>query len=129
MKKFELRQIIKEEIKKVIKEARYPSGSPILPLGKVNVKTGSSPMFNIYDTWLDDGGDMHFEIWKTADNKYKIIFGAGDSAYEKIGTQEDFYHDQNFRNFGRWTLIDDGKLENLKNVTKYGSSIFGYVYK
>lgn len=129
MKKSELRNIIKEEIKKVIKEARYPSGSPILPLGKVNIKTGGSSMFNIYDVWLEDGDRMHFEIWKTYDNKYKAIFGSGNSAYEKVGTRSDFYHDQNFRPFGSWTLVDSGKLKDFKNVTKYGNSISGYVYK
>lgn len=44
-------------------------GNAILPLGKVDLRTGDSPMFNVYDTWLDDPDDDGgiVEVWR--DNK------------------------------------------------------------
>ena len=36
------------------------SGNAILPLGKVDLRTGESPMFNVYDTWNNEGT---VEIW------------------------------------------------------------------
>jgi len=41
-------------------------GNPILPLGKVDLRSGDSPMFNVYDTWLDDNSTT-VEVWR--DNK------------------------------------------------------------
>ena len=39
-------------------------GSPILPLGKVDLRTGDSPIFNVNDTWNNEGT---VEVWR--DNK------------------------------------------------------------
>lgn len=42
-------------------------GNPILPLGKVDLRSGDSPTFNVYDTWLSDKGGTVVEVWR--DNK------------------------------------------------------------
>lgn len=47
---------------------RHFYGNPILPLGKVDLRTGGSPSFNVYDTWMseeNEGGTV--EVWR--DNK------------------------------------------------------------
>lgn len=45
------------------------NGNAILPLGKVDLRSGDSPMFNVYDTWLSDRPDdsTTVEVWR--DNK------------------------------------------------------------
>lgn len=44
-------------------------GSAILPLGKVDLRSGDSPLFNVYDTWLNNRDDdsTTVEVWR--DNK------------------------------------------------------------
>lgn len=42
------------------------TGNAILPLGKVDLRSGDSPMFNVYDTWLGDS-EITVEVWR--DNK------------------------------------------------------------
>ena len=54
MKLKKLRSIIKEEVIKLREFRRPPRNSnSILPIGVVNLKTGESKYFNIYDTWAD----------------------------------------------------------------------------
>lgn len=57
----------KEEQHKTSQQfSRYNRSSPILPLGRVDVRTGECPIFNVYDTWLKYG-DTTVEVWR--DNK------------------------------------------------------------
>ena len=45
----------------------FKYGSPILPIGKVNLNTGKSKYFNVYDTWPDSTAEV-LEIdrdWET----------------------------------------------------------------
>jgi len=124
MKKSEVVSLIKECILEVGK-FEYPRGSSILPLGTVNLQTGSSKYFNIYTTW-DDGT---VEVWETPKNTKVLVFTAGKS-HQKPGTIQQFYHDQTFRVYGRWTFIES--IENVKMKTlipKYGKSLLGYTYK
>jgi len=50
------------------RRGRSWDGNAILPLGKVDLRSGDSPVFNVYDTWLNDRDDSTtVEVWR--DNK------------------------------------------------------------
>jgi len=49
------------------RRGRSWNGNAILPLGKVDLRSGDSPVFNVYDTWLNDRSDTTVEVWR--DNK------------------------------------------------------------
>jgi len=131
MKKSELRQLIKEEIKSIKEISR--NDSPILPLGTINLKTGESKYFNIYDTW---GEDSTYEIWEVYGERNpekkltKIIATAGIKPLYNIGDSNSFIHDQNRRYLFQGKLIDFAVGSDLKNLaSKYGNRIKGYTYK
>ena len=127
MKKSELKNIIKEEVKKVLREA-YSRGNPVLPLGKVNLITGDSKYFNIYETW-----DGTVEVWKDMGpgQNYKLAFTAGNKPLAKKGDKEEFYHDQSGARIGYWEFIDSERVKDMKKLAlKYGKrTISGYTYK
>lgn len=111
-------------------------GTPILPLGLTNLKTGYSPTFNIYTTW--DPKDTTAEVWETGDGKYVLVITSGDTPIYKVGARNEFKHDQTWRPFFRnkknWdyivTMVDWATLENLpKLAEKYGNKLRSYVYK
>lgn len=124
MKKSELKQLIRE----VINEAgnfNYPRGSAILPLGSVNLQTGSCKYFNIYTTYK--GGSV--EVWETQNRKKVLVFTAGKSN-ETPGKYQQFYHDQSFRIFGIWKFIESTANSDMKSlILKYGKVLSGYTYK
>lgn len=103
-------------------------GSPILPLGAVNFKTGNSKMFNVLDTWGNENGTTA-ELWKTDDNKYRVIFTSGDGPIYKIGTIASFDHDQRQSHMFDAKLIDWVNIGDLHMLEKYKKSAPGYVYK
>lgn len=110
---------------------RYDNFYPILSIGAVNVASGKSKYFNIYDTY--GGDDTTVEIYK---NKSKLAFvltsGVGplsnsDGSKPKVGDMRSFKHDQTGRPLFFGEFVDSVLLKDLKN---YGiKSATGYVYK
>jgi hypothetical protein len=97
----------------------------ILPLGKVNLGSGDSKYFNIYETY-----DGTCEVWQAEPGSYKLIFTAGDKPLAKLGDRRDFRHDQTGARIGTWKLVDYVPVEKMKELIRvYGSSISGYTYK
>jgi len=111
-------------LKQLLKEGR--NGSPILPLGKVNLLTGANSILNnIHDSY-----DGTAEIWKDyRGDKYKIIFTSDKKPDKKKNERNTFYHDQNFKEFGTWELIDFTRVKDMKKLAKYGKVLNGYTYK
>lgn len=112
-----------------VKEAK---GRPsvVLPIGTVNLTTGKSQYFNIYETW--EGDDMHCEFWRSLmpDDKVYIVLGAGLEAMENIGATNSLIHDQSRKPLRYGKLIDNCALADLPSkASEYGRSLRGYVYK
>lgn len=53
-----------KKYKRSYKKINYWKGNPILPIGKVDLRSGESKYFNVYDTWNNEGT---VEVWR--DNK------------------------------------------------------------
>lgn len=103
------------------------AGSPVLPLGRVNLETGNCQHFNVYDTWENKGT---VEVWENDRFKYKLVFTSGDEPYEGIGKRQLFKHDQTWAKMGVWKMIDYTPLKDARGlIPYYGKSIAGYVYK
>ena len=99
----------------------------ILPIGKINLETGKSKYFNVYETW---GEDTTYEIWETSEGARKIVATSGKTPIGKLNYFQDFKHDQNFRFLFSGKMIDFAVGTDLKKlVEKYGKSIAGYTYK
>jgi len=113
----------------------YGRPSPILPIGKINLNTGSSKYFNVYETW---GEDSTYEIYKDLNSgwsdgskkNYKIVVTSGKSPINDVGDKAGFIHDQNHRGLFDGEMIDHATGSELKRLAAtYGNSISGYVYK
>lgn len=102
--------------------------SPILPLGSIDLKTGDSKYFNVYETW---GEDTTYEIYKIEGKpKVKIVATAGTTPHGKIGDYKSFQHDQTGRFIFEGEMIDFAVGTDLKNkMAQYGKKISGYTYK
>jgi hypothetical protein len=99
----------------------------ILPLGKINLETGKSKYFNVYETWEED---TTYEIYEVSENNFKIVATSGKEPLNKLGEFRDFKHDQNFRYLFSGKMIAFAVGSDLKKVaSKYGKSIAGYTYK
>jgi hypothetical protein len=99
-------------------------------LGTVNLKTGSSKYFNIYETWGEDTTYEIYEIKKERGIQYKIFATSGKSPIRKIG---DVVHDvslQGRKRFFNGKMVDYAVGSDLKNLAeKYGNRLGGYTYK
>ena len=123
MKKQELRQIIKEELKKILREGRYQNGSPILPVGKTDLKTGDNKILNIYKTW----NNSYVNMFRKENGKIVGVVSAHKNTVEKNRKNlHAFYHDQTGRFIGDWTFI---KEIPVKQINKYYKSLVLYTYK
>lgn len=110
--------------------------SSIAGLGAINLNTGSSKHFNIYDTW---GEDTTYEIYEMhkfgvvdSDTKkeYRIVATSGKKPINDIGDIQDFQADQSRKPLFRGKMIDHATGSDLKKLAKvYGSSIRGFTYK
>jgi hypothetical protein len=99
----------------------------ILPIGWVDIGSGESKYFNIYETWPDSIA----ELWVTSDGKHRLIFTSGEPRL-KIGQTADFRHDQTWKEIGRyWKFIDYLPVKDLMELVRvYGKNKFpGYTYK
>ena len=105
------------------------NSSPILPIGKVNIKSGKSQHFNIYRTWPNE--DTTVEFWQP--NNYstiRMIFTSGPNPIGKKDKIQLFISDQTRKKLFEGKLIDHCLLKDLpKKFKEYGNSILSYVYK
>ena len=100
-------------------------------LGTVNLKTGSSKYFNIYDTW---GEDTTYEIYQTMQTPekttYKIFATSGKEPLRKIGEKVCSISLQGRIRGFNGVMVDYAVGSNLKKlVEKYGTRLTGYTYK
>lgn len=104
----------------------YPSA--ILPIGRINLKTGNSRYFNVYENW---GNNTTYEIYREfRSGKIKIVATSGTRPLRKIGETIDAAHDQTRRFMFSGELVDFAVGNDLKGLAEtYGNSILGYVYK
>ena len=103
------------------------SPASILPIGSVDLGSGESKYFNVYDTWPDSTA----EVWETQEGRYKLVFTSGGPSL-KIGQRRDFRHDQTWRSIGTgWKFIDYLPVKDLVELARvYGRTSYpGYTYK
>ena len=101
--------------------------SPILPCGRVNLKTGSFKYGNIYGFW---GEDTTYELYRTDEGKLRVVATAGMKPVVNVGERSSFRHDQTGRYLFTGTVIDvvSGN-EGLRCLAKYQPSISIATYK
>jgi len=100
----------------------------ILPIGSVNIQTGESKYFNVYDTWPDSTA----EVWKDEKGNLKLVFTAGSKPIHNIGWKGSFRHDQTWGNIGNnWEMVEWVTVPNLKELLRKfnKTSMRGYTYK
>ena len=106
----------------------YGEGSPILPVGRVNVKTGKFKYGNFYGFW---GDDTCYEVYKTSEGSIRVVATAGTTPIVNIGETSSFIHDQTHRYLftGRVieTVVGDEGFKTL--AEKYGNSLTVATYK
>ena len=102
--------------------------SPILPCGKVNVKTGKFKYGNFYGFW---GDDTCYEVYKTVDGRIRVVATAGTESIVKVGERSAFCHDQTRRYLFTGevieTVVGDEGFKTLGE--KYGNQINVATYK
>jgi len=113
--------------------------SPILPLGSINLKTGDSKYFNVFDTWGEDTtyevyevrGDYDYKSGKEGKPKYKLVATSGKRPIHDVGDSNSFEHDQTFAPMFSGKVVDYavGASELKKIASVYGNSLYGYTYK
>lgn len=86
--------------------------SPILPIGKVNLKTAANDMFGtLWECWEKDRG--YNVVLKGVDfrneGKLKVVHSSGSIeggiADHPVGKVIEFCHDQDRYSMGRWTVM------------------------
>jgi len=101
--------------------------SPILPIGKMNLKTGKSKYFNVYDEWKEDST---YEIYELNNGSIRVVITSGTKPIAKPDEIRSFKHDQNGRPLFFGKMVDFAVGSQMKNkAAKYGNSISAYVYK
>ncbi|MCK9575498.1 MAG: hypothetical protein WC979_02020 [Candidatus Pacearchaeota archaeon] len=113
---------------------RYNSGAAVASIGTLNLKTGSSKYFNVYETWPDGTA----EIWANKDYngniiKTIVVFTAGKKSMKPIGGTQSFKADQSDRPMFEGKpleIIDSCPNAKLPEFAdKYGKSLAAYTYK
>ena len=100
--------------------------SPILGVGKVNLKTGKCKYFNIFETW-----DGTVEVWKESrGTNYRLVFTAGENPIFANGILHSFCHDQTGRSLGTYIKVAHSRVKDMASlISVYGNSIPGFTYK
>lgn len=100
----------------------------ILPCGTVTVSTGNFKYGNFYGFW---GDDMCYEVYKTDDNKIRVVATSGVKPLQPIGSTQMFKHDQTGRYLFTGVLLEavvgDVGFKSLKE--KYENRINIAIYK
>jgi hypothetical protein len=103
----------------------------IASLGSVNIQTGKSRYFNVYETWRED--DTVVEVWKKDENGSLIlVFGSGTKPMVDIGGTATFRDYNSGREITyHSTLIEWVLMKDLKELLRiYNKKSFtGYTYK
>jgi hypothetical protein len=107
------------------------SGKPILPCGKLRIKSGENKYFNVAQN-----GESTTEVYQIQDWRgdsgipnFKFVTTSGKSSISKIGEISHFYHDQNGRPLFSGRLIDTAReFELATKLAQYGNQSH-YVYK
>lgn len=103
----------------------YPRGSAILTSGSINMKTGMTKFFNIFENASLYPMCMFF--LKTPMNpNYMLVMGAGNSeSYSRfqIGSMPEMFHDQSWRTFHQeYEVIDMGPV-NAETLARFKDKI------
>jgi len=103
----------------------------ILGLGTINLKTGKSKYFNVYDTWGENTTYEIYQVPTTGEQPaYKIVATSGTKPLSNVGETVSFKHDQTGRFLFHGEMIDFAIGIDLKSlVNKYGYNISGFTYK
>lgn len=106
-----------------------PRPASIASIGSVDIGSGESKYFNVYDTWPDSTA----EVWKKPNGRYVLVFTSGSEPIGKIGMQSEFRNDQSWQELtrdGYWKMVDYVPIKNLDELIRvYGKSLLGYTYK
>ena len=95
--------------------------SSLTSLAKINVVKGTGPHF---DPRIMKTGIM--EIWKTQDEKTRMIYTARSEPLSGINDQKDFKFEGKRET---WTMIDYIEVSNMMNLQPlYGSSLTSFMY-
>ncbi len=106
------------------------NSSAILGLGKVNIKTGRSKYFNIYETYKGTA-----EVWEVVGvpqtkRNYRLVFTASSSAHHPIGTRHNFHQDQTGRTMAPMILITAVPVKDMATlIAQFGTKLSGFCYK
>jgi hypothetical protein len=95
--------------------------SDIDSLAKINVVKGTGPGFDM--KYMKNGT---IEVWKTPDEKIRIVYTGNSLPTSLIGDQKDFKFDGKRET---WTMVDYIEIYNMMNLQPlYGASITGFMY-
>lgn len=107
---------------KYVPNKRYgrPLGNPILPIGKVNIRSGECEYFNVYNTW--EGDDTVVEVWrdnmgmntKVLDYNERIEPTTGIASILKPKSQEEI--DINKRKYFKYSIIFTSGNEPMHEI-------------
>jgi hypothetical protein len=127
-----------------INERGYNDGFySILSIGSVNINTGKSKYFNIYDEWTDSTCEIYKDVTRAISgeqsaDKFKLVFTAGstpiknrDGSEPKVGDKRSFKDDQRGNPLFSGEFVGSCLIKDLKSfASKYGiKSATGYTYK
>lgn len=100
---------------------RRNSSSNLVSLGKLNLIKGTGPQFNLHYYPLGT-----IEMWKTSDEKYRIIYTGNIEPNYLIGEKRRFKYDKKTY---EWEMIDYIESEFVSNLAPlYGKSIMVFNY-
>jgi hypothetical protein len=122
---------------------RFETFYSILSLGSLNVNTGKSKYFNVYDEWKDSTAEIYKDVTKNYPgsnnpDKFKIVFTSGslpiknrDGSVPKAGDKRDFKDDQRGTPLFQGEFVESCPIGELKTVAgKLGiKSCTAYTYK
>ena len=136
MTKSKLKEIIREEIQKLNEFRPPPRGSSaILPIGSVDLKTGANKILdNVYDVWPKSYVNVfknlkgkHVGVVSSGKGTAKSSMKRGVSPFEKQGVL--FHHDQNGRDLGRWTFVEEIPMKDRDKLAKKYRKFNMFTYK
>jgi hypothetical protein len=103
----------------------------VLSIGSLNINTGKSKYFNVYDTYDDSTAEIYKDVSSgSSSDKFKIVFTSGNSVV-KAGDKRAFKDDQRGTPLFVGDLVESCSINDLKTVAaKLGiKSCIAYTYK
>jgi hypothetical protein len=126
-----------------LNEIKNSSDFPVLSIGILNINTGKSKFFNVYDEWSRD--DKTVEIYRETNptlGMIKLVITSGTKPIRNKngkdpveGDERSFANDQNGRLIFRGNFLGSISLKDLKSTDFFkklgmNSNAFGaYIYK